>query len=613
VSIQIKTYLGYADKRLDVRHPEPGGQSQHHRTISTAQQEDGPAIVDESSDITEIDRSHIYVESSRHEENEPSEISKLIYILKLQLANEGPQPITQPLESQLQETYDLNYVSVRDLVGSGTSEDVTMDTGDPSRWVSHYSQHGVMNRQSSAPNPLKIAAWGSNLDAFLPSGVVYIYSSPYNEVYPFPSSVEVLSGSPNTRIPTMVNEEAYKASLNTLETMYPENDIRWYHIMRGNAAAMMRTGKYKEAEILFRKMIVSSSNIFGPNSTETVDTMCNVAGAMYNQGGYAQASQYHNQTHEKAARIFPSDHPIFLKSFSTKARIAGSLGEDQNAEEEIQRQVVQISLCKFGPKDNFARQCLQFLAMCLMNAKKYKLCEELLYIVIEIGQSILDQQTDMVKAFYARTLQMLCRTLWEQGKYDECERMSQMARAKARSLLHMYHENVMALDYRLATAWRKQGRLRESEELLRDVLDRQLHSIGEGDQDTLYTTFELAELLGETKRYEEASVFRQKFFRGRIKTFGAVNRFSFEGFEKLLKTYEAEGRRADTDDLAMKYLEQLKELKGDDDPQLARFRKLVTEMSKRLELKAEARPEGLINDGNSILEDFLEEEAWKDD
>jgi len=573
----------------------------------------------DDSEITEIDRSNISVEGSTHGENEPSEISKLIYILKLQLANESSRPGLPLLASPIHEAPDLNYVSATDLVGDNTSENTTLNTTNSCQWVSQYSQehNGVINRQKPSQNPLKFASWGRNLDAFVPSGTVYVYSSPYNEVYPFPSSVELPSMAPANRTPTLVNEEAYKAALNTLETMYPENDIRWYQIMKENAAAMMGVGKYKEAEILFHKVVASSSRIFGPDSTETIDAMCNVAGAMFNQGKYAQAGQYHEQTHEKAARALPSDDPIFLKSFSTKARIAGSLGESPSAEEYIQRQVVQISICKMGPKNKFARQSLQFLAMCLMTSGNLTMCEELLYTIVEIGRSILDQQTDLVKAYYARSLQMLCRTIWEQGKYDECERVTQMARAKARSLLHPYHENVMALDFRLGAAWRMQGKLRESEDLLRDVLDRQVTATGEADQDTLRTILELTELLTQSKRYEEASVFRQRYFKGRVDTYGADNKFSLEAFEALLDSYEAEGRRADTDELVLKYLKQLEELKGEDNPQLARFRQLVTEMSERLEQMGYTRSKGVNGGegaaGESILEDFLEDGAWKDD
>ena len=581
-------------------------------------------MIDDDSEVTDIIRTENTEHWSSFEEKEPSEISKLIYILKLQLANNTSQPILPHSSSPIQEAIEPNYISTADLISSSTSEEETLDTSDARQWAPQYSQmQGALHRLNATQNPMKFAAWGKNLDAFLPSGNVYVYSSPYNEVYPFPIStgINVNVQPQSNRTPTLLNEKEYEASLNALEKMYPENDIRWYQIMKGNAAAKMVSGKYRESEILFRKLVVTSSNIFGPDSVETIDAMCNIAGMIYNQGRYAQAGQFHEQTHQKAARILPSDHPTFLKSYSAKATIAGSLGGNLVAGEDIQRHIVQITLCKMGPKDQLTRQSLQFLAMCLMNAKKFTLCEELLHTVVEIGQAVLDQeQTDLIKAYYARTLQMLCRVLWEQGKYEECERVCQMARAKARSMLHPYHENVLALDYRLASAWRKQGKIRESEYILRDVLERQIASLGESDQDTLRTTRELAQLLAETNRYQESTVFHQKYFRLRVETYGADNKHSFEALDALLKNYEAEGRQADTDTLVTNYLEQLRELRGEDDQQLAQFRKQVADMSQLLQQKAQGEAEGQNihhdsegMDGKSLLEDFLEEGAWTGD
>ena len=111
--------------------------------------------------------------------------------------------------------------------------------------------------------------------------------------------------------------------------------------------------------------------------------------------------------------------------------------------------------------------------------------------------------------------------------------------------------------------------------------------------------------------------FGENISKGRINTYKTNNKFFFESLEALLKYYKTEEKRADIDNLIIKYLEQLKELKGENNQQLAYAKKLVAQMFIRVEQKIHERdsayPDDHAADGSSILDEYLKDKAWKED
>jgi len=448
-----------------------------------------------------------------------------------------------------------------------------------SQWPSNpvtYQPAEVLMR-----SPLRCKSLGEYLDVFYPTGNLYVYSSPFNEVYPFPTSVRESDETDGTTAVTQPsNIDLENSSLGTLLSMYPEGDPRWISMMRNHASASKALGKYQENEISLRKLLSYFEKTIGTDSPQALETSCGITEALFYQSKFELADEHHRHLLPRVLKLLPHTNSAFIRGLELKTGLPSTVPFPEERE-RTRRQIVQIRLGMHGPKHSQSLRSLRMLAQSMVNGGRLTQGEKLLYSVVQIIRTNPDFRNDEQEC-YCRALYTLSDSLYRQKRYEDSENVCQIAVQQSEASLGYNHRNTLDICYILASTWHKLEKLRESESLIRDVITRQTEVLGETNNETTISILKLGEVLTSMHRHAEATTYLERAFRAEVTNCGPERECAFDAFVNLSNNYDIQDRKSGTIQLAETLIGRITEKLGKDDPAAVRIQDWMTERGRRL-------------------------------
>ena len=449
------------------------------------------------------------------------------------------------------------HLRIIDLKNSNNENygEIEMYQGDES-WECNNSH--TFNHHNKKTTPFKIP----DVDFLFPFEIP-IFSSPLNELSPFPSSLlsngptqGVLFSKPKTIISYYYQREfEYKDKLAKLGRVCPETHPAMVKIMKNLGALYYDMRKFSLSEHWYRRVITTQQQLDGTNSVQILQTSLDLIDAIVDQGRYEEAKKLHQEIYPVILDRVNSNHELVQQSLNILSRI--SFGLDQE-DETYSRQLLQLRLNAFGLSDLRTLSSMQLLANHLSTKAISPECEDLLRIELQLHDRVTGN-SDYVKCL---AIVSLAAVLLRQRRYKESRPLFQRAVELAENSLGGEHPVSLHCNCMLARNFRMEGLLTESKELLETNLEKQIRLLGKMSLDAMDSMDELGEIFMETGQYEEATIWLEKAFRSNIQVFGVDHNHSITSCDALGRCYEKQERYADAIALYEQTMQEITARKG---------------------------------------------------
>jgi eukaryotic-like serine/threonine-protein kinase len=166
----------------------------------------------------------------------------------------------------------------------------------------------------------------------------------------------------------------------------------------------------------------------------------------------------------------------------------------------------------------------------------------------------------------ARSLALLGRLKWLQGRYADAEALFTRALEIQRRILGEQHPDTLTSLDNLASAVAYQGKWEQSQALLTKTLDGQRRVLGEENSRTLATMNNLAATCFRLGKFAEAEALHKKALDIRVRILGEEHPSTLVTVNNLGEVYLAEGRYAEAETLFQKALTIRQRVLGPEHP-----------------------------------------------
>jgi tetratricopeptide (TPR) repeat protein len=296
---------------------------------------------------------------------------------------------------------------------------------------------------------------------------------------------------------------------------------------------LVRCGRYKESEILRKRLVTSLEKTLGSEHASTLQAMSHLANAYDHQEKFELAEELHRKILRARQALLGPDHP---KTFRTMADIAWVLYQKGNYEvaEEFARAAVEGQDKALGTENQTSFNSFDTLAQILKAQNKHEEAEKIQRRSLEGRKKMLgtDHPATLIAAINVGSV------LQAQGHLEQAEELMKNALERQQEILGREHPDTLLCSNNLALVLRDQGRLEAAEEMMRGVIEINKKLLGQSHSYTLKSSAGLARILKDRRRYEDASSLYQKTILGLRKTLGPnhpyVVKFSseFEGSQE---------------------------------------------------------------------------------
>jgi tetratricopeptide (TPR) repeat protein len=298
---------------------------------------------------------------------------------------------------------------------------------------------------------------------------------------------------------------------------------------------------YAAAESWCRRIVTAKQRIKWHKPEQTLLACVIIPECVLLQGRYGEVQQLHKDLHTKIERILGSEHPISIFSRLLKGHILYNLGH--HAEVDIvYRQVLQICLSSLGPNNPDTLLALESLGLNLVDLRRdaeaqglYETTIYLRYQGMKASGEVGSFQMDVLWEMY-----MLAGVLDRDMKYDESERVLDCAQKLLGKATRMKRTEAYHYHYQRACTYRHQGRLDESETILRGLVKYHENLLSPNIKGNVFRR--LANILFRTGRKDAASYWPKRNYLCTRKTYGLLCRYTM-GDCKILCLCYANQRR----------------------------------------------------------------------
>jgi tetratricopeptide (TPR) repeat protein len=403
--------------------------------------------------------------------------------------------------------------------------------------------------------------------------------SPLNEVYVFPKSS--VNGP---RTGSITGRSAWDSLKNQEIELTKKISILKRSLAPDHPAIIASTedlartyyeqGHDIKAERLFRQVEERKTAILGPTSLKTLSTSRMIARVLQFQGKNDQAWEIIKRIEPVILSLVDPDHDLAVSVMATKSSLFDAIGDYQSAE-NIDRQVLQIRLQAFGPRDWRTRESMNNLGASLASMEEYNGAEKLLRTALQIHSV----DTDMDNWGSCEVILNIGFTLRLQKFYDKS--YSVLYDAVQKSKISLGPEDLYTLDLQNSLAWTLyvQKRLKESEEIFREVWSLQCKLFRESTFTSEVTIRGLAAVLIEMDRFGDAIEWSEKLFGRSLDAYGPEHEWTLEACEDLGECYEKEGRYVEALELYQNMAEKLRSSGSIEHPAVARFESYIEDVS----------------------------------
>jgi tetratricopeptide (TPR) repeat protein len=409
--------------------------------------------------------------------------------------------------------------------------------------------------------------------------------SPLNEIYVFPNSSDnrprAVSITSRTLWDSLRDREIELTNkISTLERSLAPNHPAIIAATESLADIYIDQSNDIQAEITLHRLEELQAETFGPTSLKTLLTSTMIARVFQRQGEYDQAWEVIKRIESPILSLVNTDHDLALEVMEIKALLFDAVGDNQSAE-NLDRQVLQIRLQTFGPRDLRTIQSMSYLGVSLSKMGKHNGADKLLRTALQIHS----ESTETHNQRLYSAMSDLGWVLEQQKSYDESYSVLYNAVQKSKKTLGPEHLHTLHLQSNLAWTLYAQKRFKESEEIFREVCSLQCKLFADSAPSTINTIRGLAVVLKRMDRFEEAIPWSQKTFGRSLDAYGPEHKWTLEDCQALGQCYKKEGRYEDALELYQQMVEKLRSSESVEHPAVAYFESYIEDISEMMSLE----------------------------
>ncbi len=246
------------------------------------------------------------------------------------------------------------------------------------------------------------------------------------------------------------------------------------------ALLFLGQGQWKEAEILFGRLVETKKKVLGAEYPSTLNSMNNLASTYWNQGRWKEAEELNAQVLETRKRVLGAEHPETLTSIQNVASTYWNQGRWKEAE-ELSVQVIESSKAVLGAEHPDTLSSIGNLASTYRNQGRWNKAEELNLQVLETRKRVLGAEHPETLT----SMSDLASTYWNQGRWKEAEELEVQVLETRKRVLGAEHPETLRSMNNLAWTFKGQGRREEAIQLMEHVVKTREATIGTKHPDTL--------------------------------------------------------------------------------------------------------------------------------
>jgi tetratricopeptide (TPR) repeat protein len=291
-------------------------------------------------------------------------------------------------------------------------------------------------------------------------------------------------------------------------------------------------GQFSAAESWYRRIVTANQQNLEVQPCETFEACLWVIRSMTQQGKCSEALELHEGLHAKILSLFNSAHPLCFLSRATRAVTLINVGKS-NESQEIRREIVQIYLTTFGTRHPQTLKALRALGFALALMNRYLESEQLLRTALHIQlQEAKNSEGDIEKKeeIY-KTMTRLAYILNQVGRYKENRGLLSSTESLVGHKISPENPRDFYHCYEMARAWRLEGRLHDSENMLQELLESQGSTMGRNRR--LRTMASLAEVLTLSGRLQEAARWYKEIYLLDINISGIAHKYTLQSCKDL--------------------------------------------------------------------------------
>jgi tetratricopeptide (TPR) repeat protein len=320
-------------------------------------------------------------------------------------------------------------------------------------------------------------------------------------------------------------------------------------------------GRYNLAYERGLDALSTREDVLGPEHPNTLMSINNLAGVLYDQGKYETAEKMHLRTLELREKTLGPEHHDTLASMGNLALVLVYQGK-YDAAEEMQRKVLSLREKVLGLEHRDTLTSVNNLARLLENQGKYEAAEEMQRRALELYEGGLGPEHPDTLV----SMNNLALVLWSQGKYEAAEEMQRQVLNLRDKVLGHEHPSTLTSMSNLALALYDQGKYKEAEEMIRRALELSEKVLGCEHPHTLAKMSSLAGMLSSSGKYEAAEEIQRRALNLREKVLGPVHPDTLQSMNNLAAALWDQGKYESAEELQRRAVELCEKVLGPEHP-----------------------------------------------
>lgn len=309
-----------------------------------------------------------------------------------------------------------------------------------------------------------------------------------------------------------------------------------------------RLGRYKDAENSHKKALKLRETKLGKEHPSTLESMNDLALAIYEQGKYVEAETMLQETLALDEKILGKEDRRTLAAQGNLALTLQDQGKYAEAE-TLYRKTLVLHEKVLGKESRFTLNVINNLANILTEQGRFSDAEELHQAALVRREKVLGKEHPDTP----KSMNNLAQTFYLQGKLAQAQELSQKALVLRQKVLGKEHPDTMYSMNILADILGNQGKYAQAEVLKREVLALREKVLGKTHRLTLHSLWGLADLFAQQNRNEEALVLYEEAYTGFLDVLGPNHPETLdclEGYTYLQQLVDESAANSQTDNFS---------------------------------------------------------------
>jgi eukaryotic-like serine/threonine-protein kinase len=288
--------------------------------------------------------------------------------------------------------------------------------------------------------------------------------------------------------------------------------------MNDLAGALNENGHYAEAVKMFREEFDIERRVLGPENPQTLNSMSSLADALWRDGHSEEAEKLNRETLDLRRRVLGPENRDTLKSMSNWALDLNALGRYSDAE-KLDREILDIRRRVLGPEHPDTLLSMNNLAVDLIAERRFPEAEKLDRETLDLRRRVLGPEHFET----LKSMSNLAFVLSREGRYADAEKLDREAFDIRRRVLGPEHPDTLISMNNLSNSLMNGGHYAEAEKLLRESLDIWRRIRDPENWWVLKTMKDLALVLSREGRYAAAEKLARDTINISRRVFGLEN------------------------------------------------------------------------------------------